>query len=196
MSTPALTPNANINAIATLGGVFSREECEQIVAAGIRLAETAAGVGGIAPGREGAAEGVRKTAVSWLDPAASEPVYRKIRQIALDMNERLYKFDLTGFADPIQFTRYQSIGDYYTWHQDLASGASSLRKLSVVVQLSDPATYRGCDLELYSDGKPAPQARTQGAVVVFPAWQLHRVTALESGVRYSLVAWFAGQPFR
>ncbi len=196
MSTAALTPNPNINAIATLGGVFSREECERIVTSGTRLAGKVGGVGGVAPAREGAADGVRKTAVSWLDPAASEPVYRKIRQIALDMNEKLYKFDLTGFGDPIQFTRYERIGDYYTWHQDLASGASSLRKLSVVVQLSDPAAYRGCDLELYSEGKPVPQACTQGTVLVFPAWQLHRVTALEAGVRYSLVAWFAGQPFR
>jgi len=72
----------------------------------------------------------------------------------------------------------------------------SCRKLSMVVQLSDPAGYIGGNLQLMVSGAAKSMPRDRGSVVIFPSWQVHRVTPLESGVRYSLVAWIWGESFR
>jgi PKHD-type hydroxylase len=73
------------------------------------------------------------------------------------------------------------------------------------VQLSDPATYEGSDLQLlevvedYDDadgGAWRSRVRRRGTVIAFPAFEYHRVTPLESGVRHSLVCWVGGPPFR
>jgi PKHD-type hydroxylase len=197
MATATLTPNPNLNAVATATGYFTAAECERIIALGTARAANEATVSGRGEGPSHAVAAVRKTSVTWLrrDESTAE-LFAKIERIVQDMNRRLYKFELTGFADPIQFTRYETTGDYYTWHEDLGTGQTSLRKLSLVVQLSDPANYRGCNLQVFSNGEPSDLSRAQGTVLIFPAWHLHRVTPLEEGVRYSLVTWIAGPPFR
>ena len=79
------------------------------------------------------------------------------------------------------------------------------RKLSLVVQLSDPADYDGAELELFQVHADAgddelatfrAQSTAQGTVVVFPSFEYHRVTPLRSGMRHSLVSWVSGPPFR
>jgi PKHD-type hydroxylase len=70
------------------------------------------------------------------------------------------------------------------------------RKLSLSIQLSDPAAYEGCELELsFGDGiKTAPRKR--GTVVAFASYVLHRVTPITAGTRKSLVVWVSGPEFR
>jgi PKHD-type hydroxylase len=79
------------------------------------------------------------------------------------------------------------------------------RKLSTVVQLSDPADYVGGDLEFLEvatdyDGDQRAEylseCRRRGTVVVFCAFEYHRVTPIVSGVRRSLVAWVSGPPLQ
>ena len=66
----------------------------------------------------------------------------------------------------------------------------------MVVQLSDPSGYIGSNLQVMSSGAPKSMPRDRGSVMIFPSWQVHRVTPLETGLRYSLVAWIWGEPFR
>lgn len=197
MANAALQTNPNLNAVATVSGYFTVAECDAIVALGSARVATEATISGRAGELAKTQAAVRKTSVTWLqrDPSTAD-LFAKIERIAQDMNRKLYRFELAGFADPIQFTRYEKTGDYYTWHEDFGSGQTSLRKLSLVVQLSDPASYVGCDLQVYSEGEPSSLSRVQGTVLIFPAWRMHRVTPLESGTRYSLVTWIAGPPFR
>ena len=35
-----------------------------------------------------------------------------------------------------------------------------------------------------------------GTVIVFPSYMVHRVNPITKGTRYSLVAWFVGEPFQ
>ncbi len=82
--------------------------------------------------------------------------------------------------------------DHYGWHMDVGpDGDTATRKISVTVQLSDPDTYEGGNLELMP-GDVAIMRRVQGGAVLFPSFLLHRVTPMEKGTRYSLVAWFVG----
>ena len=71
------------------------------------------------------------------------------------------------------------------------------RSLSIVVQLSDPNDYDGCDLELLNMGekRPTKMMRDRGTLIAFPSYTLHRVTPATRGVRNSLVAWVTGKPF-
>jgi PKHD-type hydroxylase len=73
---------------------------------------------------------------------------------------------------------------------------SCVRKLSIVVQLSDPNTYTGCDLILKNGNANYYFNRTRGNAIFFPSFYLHKVTPLTSGTRYSLVIWIEGDSFQ
>ena len=73
------------------------------------------------------------------------------------------------------------------------SPAHSTRKLSLVVQLTDPCQYSGGELVVFPDEHAS---RAIGSVTFFPSFLTHRVTHVSSGTRYSLVAWTTGEPFR
>ncbi len=148
---------------------------------------------------------IRDSATAWLpSDERTAWIHDRLAGVA-EWANRAYGFDLDGFVEDLQFTSYDRAGAHYTWHQDGLDGELGHRKLSIVVQLTDPAEYRGGDLEFlevaedYDAGQRADylgSVRRQGAAVVFPAFEFHRVLPLRSGVRHSLVAWIGGPPFR
>lgn len=79
-------------------------------------------------------------------------------------------------------------GDHLNgWHQDIGIGDySSLRRVGVSVELSDPLSYTGGELQFYP-GFSSKSAVAQGGATVFTAYKYHRVTPVISGARYSLV---------
>lgn len=171
---------------------FDAAECERIVAlAEPEQAETASLEG------DDDIDRVRSSTVTWL---ASDDtnwwIYERLAELVADANER-WGFDLVGFEEELQYTRYDGPGDHYTWHRDGLDGDVSTRKISVVVQLTDPSEYTGARLEFPDDyEEPQNTGASQGTAVVFPAFEYHRVTPLRTGRRRSLVAWVAGPPFR
>lgn len=183
--------------------VFSDDECDRIVALGATLQTDHGGL----EGDDGviADPTLRTAEIAWMPPSSdSEWIFERLARVVADANER-YGFALSGFDEELQFTTYGREGAFYTWHQDGLDGPVAHRKLSLVVQLSDPATYQGCDLDLFQvvadhEGDELAEihqeARRRGTVVVFPAFEYHRVTELRSGVRRSLVSWVSGPPFR
>ena len=70
------------------------------------------------------------------------------------------------------------------------------RKLSVVVQLSDPEEYEGGELKLHTSYDPIIIKKERGMIVSFPSYTLHEVAPVTKGERYSLVAWVHGPAFR
>jgi len=183
--------------------VFSARQCERILDLAAGLATDDGRVGG-GDGDTEHDEGIRRSRIAWIP--AEEPfgwIYDKLAAVVARAN-RVYDFDLIGFTEDLQFTEYADAGAFYTWHQDGLDGELAVRKLSLVVQLSDPDEYEGGDLELFArDGDEADatsdwrtRVRGRGTVVVFPAFEMHRVTPLVSGTRRSLVCWIGGPPFR
>ena len=120
-------------------------------------------------------------------------IYEKLFRCVKDANDARFNFDLSGFFEDLQLTRYESNGGHYDWHEDQGVGQFSIRKLSIVVQLTDPKEYEGGDLEIHGEGAAE---RTQGTVFVFPSFVTHRVLPITKGQRHSLVAWISGTPFR
>ena len=78
---------------------------------------------------------------------------------------------------------------------DFGNDATSTRKLSVSVQLSDPSEYEGGDLELMVNRNYIKVPKEKGTIIFFPSYLTHRVTKVTSGKRNSLVAWFHGPSF-
>ena len=114
------------------------------------------------------------------------------------------------FTEAFQFTHYTP-GQYYGWHCDGFKGAykekkrfnyyAKIRKLSVVVSLSDGKDYKGGDLEFLSHNVKNKKVvcesmRNRGSLIVFPSFIWHRVQPVTDGERYSLVMWCLGKPFR
>lgn len=170
--------------------VFSKEECQKIIEIGIKnkLSE-----GTIATGKDKKA---RDSKVSWLTPSDElEWMYRRITDIVTELNNRYFKFDLYGFIEGFQFTHYQEPGGKYIKHVDRGLNFYT-RKLSLSVQLSDPDSYKGGDLLLYSEEKPITAPREQGKLILFPSFTMHEVKPVTKGERYSLVAWITGPQFK
>lgn len=173
---------------------FTPEECERIITLGNSLTE----YDGVVD-QNVIDPKVRKNKISWIGWSTdSDWIFQKLHEVVGGANKIRYGFDLQGFVEPLQFTKYQSPADHYDWHSDHGSGNFSLRKLSMTFQLSSGDAYTGCDLELANAPNQGNQEaiRGQGCGIVFPSFERHRVTPLITGTRYSLVAWVAGPPFR
>jgi PKHD-type hydroxylase len=170
---------------------FTKEECEAIIFLGESKQLKEAKV--IAEDPE--LQGVRDSEVSWLYPEDCEWLFRRLTSIITELNNQYFKFNLFGFTEGFQFTKYSAPGGKYGKHIDkLFSG--QIRKLSVTMQLSDPSTYTGGELKLYNSENPVIGKKDQGYITVFPSYILHEVAPVTVGTRYSLVAWATGEPFK
>ena len=158
-----------------------------------------------AEGSEMLDDAIRSSGTSWIPPTEeSWWIYERLGRIVERANAH-YEFDLTGFVEDLQFTVYDEVGSFYTWHQDGLDGTVAGRKLSIVIQLSDPADYEGGRLEFFDVASDLDDdeydefceaSGRQGTAIVFPSFEYHQVQALTAGLRYSLVAWISGPPFR
>jgi PKHD-type hydroxylase len=111
---------------------------------------------------------------------------------------RNYRFEIAANQPAAaQLTLYRASQEY-SWHMDLGAGPSSLRKVSVVVGLNDPAHYTGGGTEIFYGGGENPTLRLgAGDAIVFPPYVMHRAIPVETGERWTLALWFLGdRPLR
>jgi len=143
---------------------------------------------------------IRRSGLNWMpNTQDTRWVFETLGHIVSSLNAQYFRFNLTGFGESIQLTNYDSSEHgMYGWHIDMGPNPTTpCRKLSLVLQLSDPVEYEGGVLELQPHGKDVVRMRKQrGLVVVFPSWTLHQVTPVTQGSRQSLVAWITGPAFK
>jgi PKHD-type hydroxylase len=134
--------------------------------------------------------------VSWIpEEPEHEWLFTKLSEYAHSANKEMWNFDIWGYGDELQYTTYYDNGGHYDWHADVGPGISN-RKMSMVLQLSDPKEYEGGELEFNPGGQILTVQRQLGLLCFFPSFLLHRVTPVTSGVRKSLVTWYCGSNFR
>ena len=171
--------------------VFSAAECAQIAALGEARIKAAAAVDDRS---DLASRDYRISDIAWIDPAPdSHWLYHRLGMLFRRANDT-YGFDLLGFVEPLQYTCYGA-GQYFGWHADIGGDATSLRKLSLTIQLSAPDEYQGGNLEFHGAAE-MPAARAQGTAVSFPSYLAHQVSPVTQGLRRSLVAWAYGPAYR
>ncbi len=144
---------------------------------------------------------IRSTSVSFVSAQDFPEIWDLGQAYITEANCKSYNFDLTRIGD-CQFAVYNSdTSDFYDWHVDyLATCEVQNRKVTMVVQLSDPKDYDGGDLEFkflnehLKEGSEVLKQR--GTVITFPSFIPHRVTPVTKGIRKSLVFWMEGPAFR
>lgn len=121
-------------------------------------------------------------------------VFDKLKQFIIDSNKTAWNFDLYSIIDSLQHSEYLE-GDFCNLHMDIGPGTNH-RKISVIVQLSDPSEYDGGDLEVWSEGKFEILSKEKGCAFLFPSFILHRVTPITRGMRKSLVIYAGGGSYK
>ena len=131
-------------------------------------------------------------------------------------NRENFLYDLRCIdGESMQYTQYGP-GQFYSWHNDaglachykpvtvgnrvegraqdfVEENTELVRKLSFVLQLSDPDDYEGGNLQLLDEaGKSYFAPRQRGTVVLFDSRTQHRVLPVTSGLRKSIVGWTVG----
>lgn len=175
---------------------FSDSQINDIIRIGDSLIPRNATVGGTKEGED--ISEIRKSKTSWISLNNDTSwLYDSLAYITRQLNGQFYDFDLSGFVEDFQYTVYDGSGDHYSWHIDKGfMNSISPRKLSIVLQLTDPSEYEGGDLEFYLAPTPVKAKKQKGLLYAFPSWVLHRVTPVTSGIRRSLVIWVSGPKFR
>lgn len=187
-----LSPNYN-NDYVTYENYFTEQEIRNIILLGNLLPESRGSVGNNIIDFE-----MRKTFCSWIPVnSQTEWIYSKISKLLKTVNEEYFDFDLTKI-EKLQFTKYYS-GDsgFYVKHLDkLHNNTTENRKLSFVLQLSNPSDYEGGDLIIHNAQNPTTIKKGAGVIAFFPSYILHEVTPVTKGTRYTLVGWIHGPTFK
>ena len=194
--------------------------CDDVIKYGLSQKETLARTGGYGD-KELSKEDVknlqrkRKSDLVWFNDTW---IYKEIHPYVHEANKNAgWNFDWDR-SESCQFTKYKE-GQYYDWHcdgwnkpyerknkQDPDNG--KIRKLSMTCQLTDGSEYSGGELEFdFRNYDPhmrdevkhlrkATEILPKGSIIVFPSFLWHRVKPITKGIRYSLVLWHLGYPFK
>jgi PKHD-type hydroxylase len=142
-------------------------------------------------------------------------IYKEIQPYVNQANQNAgWNFEW-DWSESCQFTKYAK-GQYYDWHCDswdkpyVEEGPTKgkIRKLSMTCQLTEGSEYEGGELEfdfknydphMRDESKHRIQCKEilpKGSIIVFPSFVWHRVKPVTKGIRYSLVVWNLGYPFK
>jgi len=205
-----------LNYIWQFEGVLSKETCERIIKAGLTVKKERALVGDmnkktLTKKEESFLLKKRNSHVVWLNhPWIYELIHPYIH---LANHNAGWNFEWSR-TEEIQFTIYKP-GQFYGWHTDSGDKPNTnlksiltygkIRKISTVVQLSDPSTYEGGLVQLDPRQQDPEKKKKrhiltastkQGTITCFPSFVWHRATAISKGVRYSIPMWSLGLPYK
>jgi PKHD-type hydroxylase len=178
---------------------FTPEECNLILEMGLKLpAEDAKlGVDGAYSDDQW-----RKSKIRFIKKQniQFEWLFDRMWKMAIQANDDWFDFHLSKI-EYMQLAEYDSAyqGEYKKHHDVfwMNNDPKYHRKVSAVVQLTDPSTYEGGNFEIFTGQKPnAEELRTQGTAIFIPSFLDHQATQVTSGVRYSLACWFDGPKWR
>ena len=192
--------------------------CDDIIKYGLSKSESMARTGAYGTNKQLSDREIlnlkrkRNSNVTWLD----DPwIYRELHPFIDRANKNAgWNFNW-DFSEQCQFTKYK-LNQYYDWHCDSwnqpykkeGPTKNKIRKLSMTCQLTDGSEYEGGELEfdfrqydphMRDEASHLIQAKEilpKGSIIVFPSFVWHRVTPVTKGVRYSLVMWNLGYPFK
>jgi hypothetical protein len=172
---------------------FTKNECEKIISIAKNNYGNAAKVGS-----SGGTKNVNIRSANVYDVLNNQEnrwIYYKLGIVLSLANQTYFNYDLWGIPPNLQLIEYNTENEqpgHYDKHVDVGLGEYAFRKISVVVQLSDPSDYDGCELRISALNNEVIAPKNQGTIHLFASYLPHEVTPIKSGVRYSLVAWILG----
>ena len=186
---------------------FNDQFCDHIISAAKLYPEQGGVVGSIdaATGESSSAlnQEIRNSTIRWIDIYAHREINTILNDYVNAVNSSLFGFDVSFGFNSLQYTEYNGDGpspQFYDWHMDcLFDNAVLDRKLSAVVQLSNPDDYEGGLFEMEGCARPSFNVEPflpRGSLLIFPSYLKHRVLPVTKGLRKSLVTWYNGPKFR
>lgn len=176
---------------------LTKEECENIVS---DLKNTLYDFGSLYSSDGEAIHNfsIYRSKIKVLDKIKYSDLYDKIYLFINKINKEYFYFNIQDMLQ-LRVAEYNSFyGGYFKKHTDLDWVAEKEyhRKITCVIQLTDPNNYDNCDLILEVKKQPEQdKIRQQGTIIIFPSFTPHEVTAITRGTRNSLVVWFTGPHF-
>jgi PKHD-type hydroxylase len=150
-------------------------------------------------------DNIRNSKTSWIKTPWIYTLLKPIVSHANNSSEG-WNFNISDY-EAVQFTKYLPNG-HYNWHNDVVvdNRTNLMRKLSMIVQLSNPKDYEGGKFRFNLRGldsmkedtiiESPKEFRTQGSIIIFPSYLWHKVETITKGTRYSLVMWSLGESFK
>jgi PKHD-type hydroxylase len=142
---------------------------------------------------------IRRADLVWIDDVPdADWVMDRIIDIVAAANRDAFDVALREFGESAQVARYGAErAGHFDWHSDIGTGTwAAQRKLTMVVQLTDPAAYDGGLLQVWPSNAVITAPMARGSATLFPSYLLHRVTPVTAGERHSLTIWAHGPRFR
>lgn len=187
-----------LNLFHVFPAAISAQKCDELIHRGLQLPSQNASIGF---SDDRIDNSYRISTIRWFYAPENKDIVDLMMYYATISNRDSFGFDISFGAHEFQFTEYHGdTNGKYDWHHDVWWDNPRLhdRKLSVIIQLSDPSNYTGGDFQfrMPHDHTKLEGFKHRGSVLVFPSFFEHRVTAVTSGTRYSLVSWVDGPKFR
>lgn len=168
--------------------LFSKEECETILAGCIEDLWLPVKVVG--------EKGLHSSTRQKLRGEVEGFPFANIKEVTKNANDEIYDFKLLGIIDQDfpQIFKYEK-DDHYNWHMDLNPMAPT-RKLTFLVNLSDPQSYEGGEVEFLNVDATSTVLNEQGSCLIFPSWTTYKINPIASGKKHILVGHVHGSLFR
>ncbi len=179
---------------------FTKEQCDFILEEGLKIPSKKASMG---VSDEIFNDDYRRSEIRFIH---QEPKFQflfdEIWKMAIQANHDFFNFHITRLSF-IQLAEYSSdIQGEYKRHHDVfwMNGDPHFhRKLTCVIQLTDPTTYEGGDFEMYDLSQNSPdkeEIRQQGTAIFLPSFISHAALPVTKGTRHSLAVWMEGPKWR
>ena len=180
---------------------LDKATCESIIELAQLLPSQEAGLG--EGGDTHTDSSVRRSTIRFInaDDWKFRDLFNVLWLTAVEANRDFFGFHVTKL-DFIQFAEYHATNqDEYREHHDvfwINEDPLHHRKLSCIIQLSDPNDYVGGDFEITEASNPPnpSEIKDQGSIIYFPSFFRHRANPVIRGTRYSIAAWFEGPKWR
>lgn len=179
---------------------FDKQTCEDIIANALTIPAQDALVG--IGNDEHVDDETRRSKIRFINTAdwKFSKLFDELWKTQIRANQDFFNVHVSNL-DFIQFAEYDaSYEGEYKAHHDVfwINDSNKHRKLSCVIQLSDPNDYEGGDFEFVGTAAtpPANEIREQGTVIFFPSFYMHKANPVLRGTRYSIAAWFEGPKWR
>lgn len=178
---------------------LNKEMCERIIqdAATIPFQDAVVGMG--SDGRVDTS--IRKSKIKFISNKdwKFDYLFDVLWKTAIMANRDFFDIHISRL-EYVQLAEYDaSYKGEYKEHHDvfwLNDDPQYHRKLSCIIQLSDPATYEGGKFEITEAPPLDEETNAQGTIVYFPSVLKHKANPVIRGTRYSIAAWFEGPKWR
>lgn len=180
---------------------FTSDECDKILELGLKLPAKDAELGVTGNFQDNQ---TRRSKIRFIEKHLHPEfdfVFKQLWNLAIQGNDDFFGFDISRL-NYLQLAEYDAEyqGEYKP-HVDvfwMNNDPKYHRKISCIVQLSDPSEYDGGDFEVYNTEQSLPKEpiRQKGSVIIIPSFVEHAALPVTRGKRYSLTAWFDGPKWR